>query len=561
MTDRISPALLSDAIVVSDPGKAVGIVARDEPLAQGSAPRTVTDQQAVQWAMSLQRDGQSKQAEVIYRQILAQQPRQSDALHLLGLMMFQRGRLDMAVDLVRRAIDARPNFATYYSNLGVILRARGEQDAALKAYQAALRLAGDSAELHNNLAVMHDELGQAEIALQHAWLALSLDPNDAPAHNNLANILRRQGRLFESVAQLQAALKIKSQYPDAWFNFGLTLEELGEYKQALQCYDNAIKLDDKHRNALRYRALLQLKLGDFAAGWAGYELRQRGFNAPPSSPLWQGQPIAGNTLLLLAEHGLGDAIMFSRYCLLAAKVSGARLIAQCDPSLRDLFGAIGAVSQWFDRREIVPAHDFHLSLHSLPWLLKTTAQTIPAPYSYLRAPANRVQQLDLRIGADLPAGRKVGIVWSGAPQAARADSRSCPFSYFLQLLQVPDLQLISLQSGEAAAQWLDAHAPARMRAMNLRCRDHADLAMVIAQLDLVIAVDSSIAHLAGALGKPVYLLLTKLADWRWQLERGDSPWYPSMRLLRQEHVGDWGGVFARLINELRHEGASVKSSA
>jgi Glycosyltransferase family 9 (heptosyltransferase) len=209
----------------------------------------------------------------------------------------------------------------------------------------------------------------------------------------------------------------------------------------------------------------------------------------------------------------------------------------------------------------LPAHDFHLPLLSLPRVLKTTAQTIPAPYAYLRAPANRVQRPDLRIGADLPIGRKVGIVWSGNPEHGNNAKRSCPFSFFVQLLQVPDLQLIGLQKGAAAADWQGVYAPTRMRDMAARCDDFGDTAMVIAQLDLVIAVDTAVAHLAGAMGKPVWLALPRVADWRWQLDRDDSPWYPSMRLFRQEQAGDWGGVFQRLINQLKLDGGTPSAPA
>ncbi len=500
--------------------------------------------------MQLQQQGHLAQAEHIYRQILAQQPRQSDALHLLGLLMHQRGRNELAVDLVRRAIDSRPGFATYRSNLGVILRAMGDKPAALRAHSAAIRLAPDSAELHNNLCVLHDDLGDTEQALRHGWLAIALDPQYPEARNNLANVLSHGGRLFESILQLQEALKLRPGYVDAWFNLACSLERLGDFDQARKSYDKVLALAPQHVNARANRALIYLMQGDYLTGFAEYEWRAKQAMRrarPLDSPVWDGQPIAGKTLFLTAEPELGDAIMFSRYALLVAKVSGARLVAECDPSLRELFDCITSVSQWVDRTSTAPAHDFQIPWLSLPRLFKTTAQNIPAPQSYLRPPSSLVNEFDLSVGQDLPVSRKVGVVWAAN---APLDSKSCRFSHFLQLLQVPDLFMVSLQKGPAADDWQQIYAPTRMCDMASRCRSFGDLAAVIAQLDLVVTADTSVAHLAGALGKPVWLLLPKIADWRWQLNRDDSAWYPSLRLFRQEHAGDWSGVLTRVVAAL-----------
>ncbi len=516
-------------------------------------PRTVSDKQAVQWGMQLQQQGHLVQAENIYRQVLAQQPRQSDALHLLGLLMHQRGRNELALDLLRRAIDTRPTFATYRSNLGVILRAMGDKPGALRAHSAAIRLAPDSAELHSNLCVLHDDLGDTEQALRHGWLATALDPQYPEARNNLANVLGRNGRLFEAILQLQEALKVRPGYVDAWFNLGLSLERLGDFDQALKSYDKVLALAPEHLNARANRALIYLLRGDFLTGFAEYEWRASlgSFRARTiDSPLWDGQPIIGKTLLLVADLELGDAIMFSRYALLAAKVSGARLLAECDPGLRELFGCMGSVSQWLDRSAPLPAHDFHISWLSLPRLFKTTAQTIPAPHSYLRPPSSLASDFDLRIGPDLTVSRKLGVAWSAATPLPADENRSCPFSHFLQLLQVQDVIMVSLQKGPAAEDWQQIYAPTRMCDMGSRCRNFADMSAVIAQLDLVITADATIAQLAGSLGKAVWLLLPKRADWQWQLDRDDSPWYPSMRLFRQEHAGDWSGVFVRVVAAL-----------
>ena len=271
------------------------------------------------------------------------------------------------------------------------------------------------------------------------------------------------------------------------------------------------------------------------------------------TPVWSGQPIAGKTLFMVAEPDPRDAIMFARYALLVAKVSGARLIAECDPSLRELFGCLGSVAQWVDRDSAVPAHDFHVRWFSLPRLLKTTPQTIPSPNSYLRAPAALASDPDLRFPKNFPSGKRVGVVWSVNAPEKSDDQRSCPLSYFLQLLQVPEVSLVSLQKGPAADDWTSIYSPLRMLDMASRCRNFADSAVVLEQLDLVVTVDCALAHLAAALGKTVWLLLAQNADWRWQLKREDSPWYPGIRLIRQEHAGDWAGVFARVIAMLARE--------
>ncbi len=205
------------------------------------------------------------------------------------------------------------------------------------------------------------------------------------------------------------------------------------------------------------------------------------------------------------------------------------------------------MTQWVDRGGALPDHDFHVRWFDLPRLLKTTAQTIPSPLAYLSPPVSLSGDPDLRLPKDLQAGRRIGVVWSVNAPARSEDQRSCPFSFFLQLLQVPGVCLVNLQKGAAADDWMSIYAPTRMLDMGSRCRNFADSATVLNQLDLVVTVDCALAHLAAALGKPVWLLLPKIADWRWQLKREDSPWYPGMRLFRQEHAGDWGGVIARVI--------------
>lgn len=521
--------------------------------AENQQQRTVTDKQAVQWGMQLQRQGHLSQAESIYRQVLGQQPRHSDALHLLGLLMHQRGRNELAIDLLRRAIDTRPSFAAYRSNLGVILRAAGDQPAALRAHAEAVRLAPDSAEMHNNLCVIHDDLADTEQALRHGFIAIALAPDYPEARNNVANVLRRSGRLYEAIMQLREALKLRPGFPDAWFSLALALEQLGDFDQALKSYDKVLVLSPEHWNARANRALVHLLLGDFAVGFPEYERCSQRLNRSRrklDSPVWGGQPIAGLTLLISMEPDLRDAIMFSRYASLLAKVSGARLIAECDPSLRELFACVASVEQWVDHHADAPAHDFHVRWFSLPRLLKTTVQSIPSPHAYLRPPPALINDPDLRMPKDLAAGRSVGVVWSVNAPARAQDQCSCPFSYFLQLLQVPAVALINLQNGQAANDWMPVCAPTRMLDMGSRCRNLAETATVLAQLDLVVTVDCAVAHLAAALGKPVWLLLPKIADWRWQLKREDSPWYPSIRLFRQEHAGDWGGVFARVLAAL-----------
>ncbi|MBM3951636.1 MAG: tetratricopeptide repeat protein [Rhodospirillales bacterium] len=440
--------------------------------------------------------------------------REAKRLFALGAALHRQGRIADAVRAYGRAIVFDPAFADAYANLGAAFRAQGKSEAAVAS----------------------------------ATRALTLAPDRANFHSNLGNALRDQGRLEEAAQALQQALRLAPEAPEILYNFGLVLRDMGRLDTALSCFDAVLKARPDHAECRYDRALALLQAGDLKRGFAEYEARWKLKRNPPRAfdrPRWNGQAMPGKTLLVHTEPGFGDAIQFARYIALAKQRSGATLLLESPAELARLMETLRAVDKIAIQGGPLPAFDAHIPIMSLPALMQTAATTIPATVPYLSAPEIRAVGLpNLATGAF-----KVGIAWAGA--AARAEGhRSCPFVHFLELLRVPDVILYSLQTGKAAED-ARAHAaePLVFETGHLLA-DYADMATAILQLDLVVSVDSTCAHLAGALGKPVWTLLPDVPDWRWTARGKNTPWYPTMRLFRQKTRGDWSGVVAEVVAEL-----------
>lgn len=442
--------------------------------------------------------------------------RESKRLFALGAALHRQGRIDDAVRAYGRAIVFDPRFADAYANLGVAFRAQGKSEAA----EAC------------------------------AARAIALQPDRANFHSNLGNAFRDQGRYEEAAAALQQALRLAPDAPEILYNFGLVLRDMGRLDTALSCFDAVLKSRPDHAECRYDRALALLQAGDLKRGFAEYEARWKLRRNPPRAfdrPRWNGQAMAGKTLLVHAEAGFGDAIQFARFAALAKKKSGASLVLECPAELARLMETIEAVDRIAIRGGPLPAFDTHIPMMSLPALMETAAATIPASVPYLGGPEIRAVALpDFAPGA-----LKVGIVWAGSSTARADRHRSCPFVHFLDLAHVPGVVLYGLQGGEAAGDVRKHAAEPLVFETGPLLADYADMASAIVQLDLVVSVDATCAHLAGALGKPVWTLLPDVADWRWTARGQKSPWYPSMRLFSQKTRGDWGGLMAEVAAELR----------
>ncbi len=441
----------------------------------------------------------------------------------------------------KRPDQAAPAAACY--NLGNALRAQGKLDEAAASYRRAIALWPDLAEAHNNLGSTLQDLAQPEAAAECYRRALAIRPAYPEAHYNLGNALQDLGQPEAAIESFRQALALRPDVPDIHNNLGKAYQDLGRLQAAMASFRDALAVQAEDAKAHWNIALLRLLSGDLERGFAGYEWRWPLRISRPRDfpqPAWDGAGFAGRRLLLHAEQGFGDSIQFIRYLPRVAALGG-EVIVECPAALVRLFESLPGVAEVVAHGSILPAFDLHAPLMSLGRLFGTTLETIPAAVPYLAAPA-------ARFALPVPAGTrlKVGIAWAGRPDHKNDRNRSCPVEHFLTLAERPGVALYSLQKGERAGDIAAAAADGRVHDLGPRLADFADTAAAIAGLDLVISVDTAVAHLAGALGRPLWVALAFMPDWRWLLERADSPWYPTARLFRQHRRGDWADVFARI---------------
>jgi Tfp pilus assembly protein PilF len=506
----------------------------------------------------------------MYERLLRSHPRNADALHLLGVVAHQRGDHVRAVVLIRKAIAHNPNEAAYHNNLGAALLALDRRAEAGASFAEALRIDPDYAEAHNNAGNLCMREGRAVDAVNCYRKALSTRPDYAIAHNNLGGALREQGLLEAARASYDAALACQPQYATAFSNLGRVLHELGRFGEALDAYDQALATDPSLAEAHANRAITLLLLGRFAEGWDEYEWRWQvsGFTTPRRDfpePLWDGSPLAGRTIFVHAEQGLGSAIQFVRYVPRIAALGGSVLL-ECQKPLLRLFeafrhGARPSVSGLIVRGASPPPFDVHAPLMSLPRLFNTDLETVPAAVPYLSVDEALVQIWRKRIVSSPPP--RVGLVWAGNPRHANDRNRSMPADRFLPLVESGLASFYSLQMGAAAGERIPLPG-AGIRDLTPEIEDLADTAAILCSLDLVVSVDTAVAHLAGALARPAWMLVPFVPEWRWLQEREDTPWYPTMRLFRQATAGDWPGVIGRVIEAMesfRRELATTNAAA
>ncbi|MCH7864528.1 MAG: tetratricopeptide repeat protein [Proteobacteria bacterium] len=519
--------------------------------------------------------GRLAQAEEIYKQILQRQPDNAAVLSKLGaalagqgrldetLTPLQRaielepdlveahnnlgaafqilGRLDDAVAAFRRALAIKPDHVSAHVNLGNALKRQGMLEDAVASYRRALEIDGDCADAHNGLGAA--EMGQGKMADAAACFrrALELNPHHAEALNNLGNILRSEDQLEEAAAMLQRALEINPGLIEAHINLGNTLKSQGNPETAEASFKRALEIDPANAEAHWNYSQVLLLMGRYTEGWAEYEWRTKceEFSYVQwdyGCPRWDGSNLDGKTILLSAEQGLGDTFMFFRYIPTVAALGG-RVIVQCPESVKRLFENAPGVDRVVTAIDDDVRFDLHASLHSLPHIFKTDAFTIPDAVPYLRAPADG--SLDLAKTEDL----KVGIVWAGNPSQKNDRNRSTALGNFDSLLSMDGCAFYSLQVGDRREDIRREGLEDTLTDLGQNLNDFADTARAIQQMDLVIAVDTAVAHLAGALGHQVWTTLCFVPSWIWMLDRDDTPWYPTMRLFRQTAPGDWQGVF------------------
>jgi tetratricopeptide (TPR) repeat protein len=506
-------------------------------------------------AYSSFQDGDLDRAAKLCAGILEYRPDDFDALHLLGVLNFQRHRLVDALRFLSQALRVNSGSADAMSNLGLALHAMGRFEEAIASYRNALQLAPDHSEILYNLANTCLEFGRIDEALSHFDAVLAKKPDHVGALVNRGNTLLRFNRPAEAIASYDDALTRMPGHPQILTNRGHALRRLDRPVEALAGFEAAIAAKSDFPEAHFEAAMTRLSLGDFEAGWKAYEWRWRtgAFAAQRRQfrvPLWLGEaPIAGRTVLLHAEQGFGDTIQFIRYAPLLTE-RGAKVVCEVQPELQPLLAQLQNAHDIIvmARGEPLPAFDLHCPLLSLPLAFGTQPATIPAAISYLAASAARLAQWRDRLP---PGGPRAGFVWSGQPSHKNDANRSIPLQRLAELFENPLAQYFSLQSHMREADRDVLRGLPNLIHLGDAFRDFADTAAVIALLDVVISVDTAVAHLAGAMGKPVVILLPHAADFRWLRGRDDTPWYRQAKLFRQPAFGDWDSVIVRLHDELR----------
>jgi tetratricopeptide (TPR) repeat protein len=507
---------------------------------------------------ALQRQGLVDQAVNQYRQALFRDPLLHNARLNLAAALRDFGEHEEAAEHCREVLRHNPRSASALTNLGAALCSLGRNDEAVRHLQAALRIEPENLITLHNLGVALDAAGASRDAESCLRKALQIRPEFTDAQSSLANLLRGAGRLEEAAALYRAVIDRKPLDFRSYGNLGLVLLNLNKPQDAIAIYEKALALQPDQPGIRMSLGIAQLLVGDFASGWANYEARwaQEGakrWRPEHPAPLWTGEPLdslaTGSeppTILVHAEQGFGDSIHFCRY-LPKLAAEGAKIVFECQPSLVKLMETLAAPKKAYalrivSRDDPASSADRHVPLLSLPRLFDTRLETIPVEVPYLSAPPASVAAW-----ADYPFAEQptVGLVWSGNPQRQDDSMRSCPVGSLEPLRDLDYVRFYSLakDAPEMPALPLDDLGP--------RLADFADTAAAIERLDLVISVDTATAHLAGALGRPVWVMLGYAADWRYLLDREDSPWYPTMRLFRQASPGDWLSVTRCVADALR----------
>jgi tetratricopeptide (TPR) repeat protein len=620
-------------------------------------------------AIQCHESGRFQEAERIYRQILAADPANVAAWHLLGRLADQFGERETAIQCLRQAVSISPDYAEAHCDLGTVLEAQGTLSEAAAAYQRAIELKPQFAAAHYNLGNCQRQQRHRAAAIASFRTAVSTDPKLAPAHANLALLLTDEGKVEEAIGHFHQALRLMPRYPEALFGLGFALreqgnlsdavayfrlgldaqpdnvgmrfklgvilEQQGNLEDAMNCYCRVLELQPEHAKAnhhlgrllwmsgcpddalTRIRSFLTLDpncaeaignlgivhtarqdleeaakcferaielkpdlagphigrshvwllKGNFAEGWPEYEWRWKDPQMPSRQVQyrqWNGEALKGKTILLDTEQGFGDSLQFIRYAEIIQRL-GASVMVRCPKQLVPLIARCKGVNQVIGEREELPRFDFYTPLLSLPGILQTELHTIPANVPYLSADPLLIAEWRARLdesilshgASQLHHELRIGINWQGRRGIGEFRLRDIPLDSFAKLSHLPGVRLIGLQKSEGVGEpAVSAAPPGTIDFGGEIDRVHGafmDTAAIIMNLDLVLSSDTAVCHLAGALGVPVWLALPFAADWRWLLDRSDSPWYPTMRLFRQKTRGDWDGVFNEIEMALRRK--------
>jgi tetratricopeptide (TPR) repeat protein len=556
----------------------------------------------IESALEEHKAGNLRQAELLYRKILKSYPNNVDALHLLGVLYHQKGDYDSAINNIRTAIKLDPGFAEAYNNLGNVMRDKGLVDEAEIHYQKALRINPNFAIAHNNLGNIYTEKKLSDKAMVSFKKALQIHPDFAEAYNNLGRVLAEKNRHDEAISYYQKALQLNSTLASAYNNLGAALMEKEQFDEAvthfqkaiglnasfvdaysnlgnaLHCkgqlynavtlYQKALDLNPSFGDAHFNMSLTLLLSGDFYQGWKEYEWRWKAreflknscIHGPSSflQPVWDGSYLQEKSLLIYAEQGVGDEVMFASCFEDAIKQIGT-CIVECDERLIPIFSRsfhrasfVKRVKNADNHLAQLPRTDMVIPLGSLPKFFRSDPMLFPKK-SYLIADANMVHAWIDRFRT-IGKGIKIGISWRGGAKPGVIRKRSIKLEQWKKIFSLSGVHFINLQYGDCRNELEEAKEKLGVTIHDWEdvdpLKDLDNFVAQIAALDLIVSVDNSTVHMASALGKPVWVLLPFVPDWRWMLNREDSPWYPAIRLFRQSSLGDWESVIVKVKGEL-----------
>lgn len=588
-------------------------------------------------AIQHHRKGGLPEAENLYREILHNNPRHSDALHLLGVLAKQNRHYEDAFNFINQAIALNPQAAEYYNSLGAVYQAISKNEKAvhlyilaiqlkddyIDAYTNLIRLMPDTVDARFNLGLLLQRQGKITEAMEQYSAITILQPSHAKALNNLGCAFKDLGQYKEAVANLKQAIRVQPDYIDAHYNLGLALQENSMFKEAIGSfertlvlnsrhveahlsvghvlqkmgfpekamphYQHAVKIDQSNSRAyynwasalhelgkdneaiVKYTdsircdssnveahvnmALLLLANGRYTEGWKEYEWRFQRTDWQsvnfyyPEIPRWDGSTVRDKTILAVAEQGFGDTLQFCRYLHLI-KTRCRQLVVEVQPELYPLMAAMPEVDEALFKGGVHPEGiDYVVHLMSLPGIFGTLTTSVPSTIPYIKPPEEELAAWEKRIPQN---GLRIGITWSGNPKHPENEERSCPLHYFAGLTGIPSVQLYSFQKGEAAEQLRNQRGGINIIDLGPDLIDFADTAAAVTYMDLIISVDTALVHLAGAMNKQVWTIRHHVPYWVWGTHGDSCPWYPSMRIFRQQKPGDWKEVFQKVIDSLKN---------
>lgn len=562
---RLAQALVDvDVVLLPDGPLAGAACAAGLPVwVLGTAPAAVATAMPCALSISMATDAVAEWKEIARR--LAQWPNEADATVVQCL---ERGRLALEAGNVTGACAQfwalwreYPMLARAAGALAVCAHRNGLIHPAVAMGLRACRLDPLNAESHSNLGAFLKQLGELETACAYQQRAVDIAPHSAQAHSNLGNTLGALGQWERAVSHAQRAVGLAPGAAEYHYNLGVALREVTRYDDALAAFRQAQMLAGKHLKAELHIALTELLTGDMPAGWQHYDCRWDQVDAKEKRrefgvPAWQGEDLTNKTLLVHAEQGFGDSFQFLRFVPELAQ-RGARIVLVVQPEVHSLAARLQGVHALVASGAPLTPFDLHIPMLGIPAALGTRVETIPAAIPYLSPDANRLDAWQRKLGP--PTRYRVALVWAGRPTHGNDANRSIALANLMPLLQLQNVDFFALQKGPAVAQCQHLPPDAHLRVLDADIHDFEDTAALLACMDELVTVDTSVAHLAGALGCRTRLLLPQVPDWRWLTERHDSPWYPQMRLYRQHRRGDWSEPVSALALDVMHAAQTAPS--